>query len=168
MKPVSRPAFERRRRRQRQQQRQVAPQRRHHANARVGVAEASVDVHPAHKEAPYALLVGDGEAAIALTRSGGLCRPLRERMHGCGHRRRAVPFGGLHHQPSRLDERRAQIGYGLAHPRVGFDLRAQELGNRLVLAGGAGAGLEDGLIGIGDHIAGIRIDEERTPPRRRA
>ena len=59
---------------------QVAADGGHDADARIGIAEARVDVHAADEEATDAVLKGHGKALIALAWRGGLGSPVGERV----------------------------------------------------------------------------------------
>ena len=68
----------------------------------------------------------------------------------------------------RIDHCRASAGQGLtqsgntvAHRCSGLNLRAQELRRYLVLSSPAGAFFEDGLIGFGNQVARLGVDEEK-------
>ena len=69
-----------RRRGQRVEDGQVAPDGGHDADARVGIAEAGVDVHAADQESTDAVLEGDDEALVAFAGRGGLFLPVGERV----------------------------------------------------------------------------------------
>ena len=143
------------------QQRQVAPQRGHHPDARVRVAEPGMNVHAADDEAPHAFLERRREARVALAPRDLLFPPPREGMGGGGHRRRPVPFRGFDDDPPRLAQRRAQLGHRAAHLRIGLDLGAQQLPHHLVRSAGPLAHLEDSLIGIDEQIARVGIDQKQ-------
>ena len=142
------------------QQRQVAPQRGHHANARVGIGEAGVDVHAADDEAPYGLLKRHGKPLVALAGRGHLLPPCGERVRGGRQNRGAVRGRGVAYDPPRLAQRLAQLGHRRAHVRVGLDLGAEELADHPVRPARALAHLEDVAVGIGEYVARLRIDEE--------
>ena len=57
---------------------QVAADGGHDADARIGIAEAGVDVHAADQEAADAVLKGDDEALVAFAGRGGLFLPVGE------------------------------------------------------------------------------------------
>ena len=147
-------------RRERDECRQMAPDRRHHADAGIGIAEAGMDVHAAHQEAAHGLLHLYLEVAVTRLRRHPLLPPGREGVRGGRHRLRAVGLRRLDHQPPRLGERRAQVGYRGADPRVGLDLGAQQLRHHGMRAALALAAFHDARVGIGDEVARFRIDQE--------
>ena len=81
-------------------------------------------------------------------------------MGGGGHHLGAVPFSRLDDEPPGLAQRLAHLRHPAAHPRVGLDLRAEELVHDLVRAAIRLARLEDSFVGIGEEIAGIGVDEK--------
>ena len=160
LEPGLAPAGERRRRRQRVHQRQVAPDRGHHPDALVVVAEAGVDVHAADHEPPQALLERDREPLVALAWRDHLCPPRREGVRRGGHHRRPVFGRRRDHQPARLAQRLAHFGHRPADLRAGFDLRPEELGRRDVRPAVPRALVEDAAVRVGQQVARLRVDEE--------
>ena len=114
------------------QQRQVLPDSGHHADARIRIAEAGVDVHAADEGAAHGLLISGCEAPVALAGRGRLLAPRGEGMAGGGHDAGAVRFRRLDDQAPGLAQRLAHLGHRAADARVGLDLGAQELVHHLV------------------------------------
>ena len=82
-------------------------------------------------------------------------------MRRGGHCAGATGFGSFHDEPARLGESGAEVSNRVADPRVGLDLRAQELRHHLVRAALPFAPLHDRGIGIGDDVPRFRIDKEK-------
>ncbi len=142
------------------QHRQVAPERGHHPDARIRVAEAGVDVHAADEESVHVVLEGHRETFVALARRRHLRLPRSEGMGGGGHQRRAVALRRLEDDAPGLAQRLAELRDRGAHPRVGLDLRAQQLADDLVRPRRRLARLEEGGVRVGQQVARNRIDEE--------
>ena len=160
LKPVSWPALKGRRGGQRVQQRQVPSHRRHDADARIGVAESGVDVHAPGEQAPDGVLKSDLEVRVAVARGRFLLAPRSEGMGGRGDDGGAVAGGGRRHDAPGFLDGRADFLDRVADPTGGFDLGAEKLGRDSVLAGVVLALRQNGRIGIGDQVAGCRIDQE--------
>ena len=72
-----------------------------------------------------------------------------------------VLSGRLDDDLARLAQRRAHLGYGTAHPRIGLNLGAQQLPHHLVRSAGPFASLEDAHVGSDQKVAGAGIDQEQ-------
>ncbi len=81
-------------------------------------------------------------------------------MGGRGQHRRTVLRRRLDHQPPGLRQRLTDFGHGSANPGVGLDLGAEKLRYHLVRPSILLAGFVDARIGIGNHVAGLRVDEK--------
>ena len=147
-------------RRERDERRQMAPDRRHHADARIRVSEAGMDVHAAHQEAAHRLLHRDLEVAVTRLRRHPLLPPGCERVRRGRHRPRAVGLRRLDDQAARLGKRLAQVRYRGADPRVGLHLGAQQLRHHRMRTAFPFATLHDPRVGVGDEVARFRIDQE--------
>ena len=142
------------------EQRQVAAHGRHHPDAAAAVPESRVDVHPAHEQFPYGLLVGHGELFVAPSGRDDLAVPGREGMGGGGQHPGAVLRGRVDDEAAGLDEGRMDVRHRRADPGGGLDLRPEELGHDLVFPAVAVARLEDAWIGIGQQVARFRVDQK--------
>ena len=155
------PRVEGRRRRQRQQERHVRPDRGHHPDAQIRRAEPRVHVHAADEEPPYFLLERDLGLPVSPPLGDPLLVPPREGMGGRGDDRGAVAARPVDDDAAGFVEARTKLGDGSADPRAGLDLGARELVDDLVRPAVGHAGIEDGRVGIGDDVAGIRIDDHQ-------
>ena len=160
LEPGLAPGVEGRRARQGEQQRKISPRRGHDPDARIRVAETGMNVHTADEEPPHALLQRDRRTLVTLLGGDRLHPPCREGVSGGGHHRDPVFLRRLDHQPARLAQRRAQPGDRAANLGIGLDLRTQEFRHHLVRPALPFAFLENAGIGLGQDVAGLRIDEE--------
>ena len=139
----------------------MRPNRGHHPDAQVRGPEPGMDVHPAHEEPPHLLLEGDLGLLVPPPLGDPLLVPPREGMGGRGDDRGAVAARPVDDDASGFAEALAKLGDGRADPRAGLDLGAQELVDDLVRPAVGHAGLEDGGVGIGDDVAGIRVHDHQ-------
>ena len=79
---------------------------------------------------------------------------------GCDHPGAVLP-GRLDRTTTRLPEASLDFGDGAAHPGIGLDLRPHELADDLVLARRFARLGKDPLVGIRNHVAGLRIDDHQ-------
>ena len=116
------------------QKRQITSQRRHHANAVVGVAETGVNVQTAIDGATHAFLEDHRKVTVAVSLRGHLLLPAPERVRRHGNHLGTVLPGRVRHKLARLAQRLTHFSYRVAYSGIGFDLRAKKLVNHLVRA----------------------------------
>ena len=139
----------------------MGPNRGHDPDSQLRRAEPGVDVHAADEEPPHLLLVRDLGLFVSPPRRDPLLVPPCKGMGGGGDERGAVPARPVDDDASGLAEARMQLGDGRADPGAGLDLGPEELVDDLVRPAVGRARLEDGRVGIGDGVAGVRVHDHQ-------